>query len=38
MPVTHFKTAEKYRYLNGFGSYHEYVLGDDNLHIVVFGG
>jgi homogentisate 1,2-dioxygenase len=26
MPVTHFKTPERYKYLNGFGSFHEYVL------------
>lgn len=26
MPVTDFAVKEKYRYLNGFDSYHEYVL------------
>lgn len=26
MPVTKFSVPEKYRYQNGFGSYHEYVL------------
>jgi hypothetical protein len=25
MPVTNFSTPEKYTYLNGFDSYHEYV-------------
>lgn len=26
MPATEFKVQEKYKYQNGFGSYHEYVL------------
>lgn len=26
MPATHFKTPERYKYLNGFGSFHEYVI------------
>lgn len=26
MPVTKFNVPEKYRYQNGFGSYHEYVF------------
>jgi len=26
MPVTDFSTKEKYEYLNGFGSHHEYVF------------
>lgn len=26
MPVTKFNVPEKYRYQNGFGSYHEYDL------------
>lgn len=25
MPSTNFTTPEKYKYLNGFGSFHEYV-------------
>lgn len=28
MPVTNFPTPEKYQYLNGFGTYHEYVFTD----------
>lgn len=28
MPVTKFSTPEKYRYQNGFGSYHEYASLD----------
>lgn len=26
MPVSDFTTLEKYQYLNGFGSFHEYVV------------
>lgn len=38
MPVTTFNVPEKYRYQNGFGSYHEYVsshLSSESSHVML---